>query len=278
MRSRCTPLLVCTFPVLALFASASIAHADQLITNGDFETGTFAGWTQTNQDNGSFLLLAPGTDTPAVAPDITTFNTAANPTGGQFFAVTASGDPGTHALLQDFLVPIGTNSLTLSFQMFVNDQSGVGPIIDPSGLDNRTGGGIDPPNDNQHARVDILRVGAADFSTNPADIVDSLYLGVDNPGGLTPNPYTDYSFDLTGILAPGSAYRIRFAETDNLGSINLGVDNVSLLTALVPPPPTVPEPGALALFAGAGISSLLLMRRRAVRSASRNASKGDAHA
>lgn len=249
-------LLTSGLPLLLASLSAVSAHADQLITNGGFESGTFAGWTQTNQDNGSFVLLTPGSDTPAVAPDISTFYTAPNPAGGQYFAVTASGDPGTHALLQNFVVPTGTKSLTLAFQMFVNDQSGVGPIIDPSGLDNRTGGSIDPPNDNQHARVDILRDGASDFSTSAGDVIDSLYLGVDNPGGLTPNPYTDYTFDLSGLLTAGSGYRIRFAEVDNLGSINLGVDNVSLVAT------PVPEPSVMALLASGGAAGLLLLRRR----------------
>jgi hypothetical protein len=249
------------FPALAgmLMTTSMLACmpvcAQQYISNGNFETGTFAGWTQTNQDNGSFLLLAPGSDTPAVAPDITTFFTAPNPAGGAFFAVSASGNPGTHALLQNFTVLPGAGHLSLSFQMFVNDQSGVGPIVDPSGLDNRTGGST-PTRDNEHARVDILTAGAADFSTDPVDVVDNLYLGVDNPGGITPNAYTDYTFDLTSVLTPGSAYRLRFATVDNLGSINLGVDNISLLAT------TTPEPDTTALFAGLLVTGSLLLRRR----------------
>lgn len=244
-------------------------HAQQqLIVNGGFETGTFAGFTQANHDNGSFVLLAPGSDTPAVAPDTSTFQTAANPGGGKFFAVTASGNPGTHALLQNFTVPFAVTGLDLSFQMFANDQSGSGPIADSSGLDNRTGGVTDPttgaPLDNQHARVDILTSGAGDFSTASGDIVDTLYgPNVDNPGGATPNPYLTYTFNLLGVLTPGQTYRLRFAEVDNLGSLNLGVDNISLLASASA---AVPEPGSLALIVGLGFSGSLWITRRRSRS------------
>ena len=245
--------------------AATNAHAQELLTNGNFETGTFVGWTQTNQDNGSFVLLAPGSDTPAVAPDTTQFQTAANAGGGSFFAVSASGNPGTHALLQNFTVPFAVTRLDLSFQMFVNDQSGVGPIVDASGLDNRTGGVTDPttgaPLDNQHARVDILTSGAGDFSTAAGDIVTTLYgPNVDNPGGATPNPYLTYNFNLLGVLTPGTTYRLRFAEVDNDGSLNLGVDNISLL-ATTP----VPEPSSLALLAGLSLSGSLWAARRRSR-------------
>lgn len=239
---------------LALCALPSLAHAQQLISNGGFETGTFSGWTQTNQDNGSFVLIAPGADTPGG----TTFATAPNAAGGSFFAVTASDNPGTHALLQNFVVPVNTVDLKLQFQMFVNDQSGAGAIVDPSGLDNRTGGS-NPTADNQFARVDILRAGASDFSTSAADIVDSLYLGVDNAGGTTPNPFLSYSFDLTSLLTPGSGYRLRFAEADNLSSINLGVDNVSLVAA--PRASAVPEGSSLLMMA-CGLSALSGMALR----------------
>lgn len=75
-------------------------------------------------------------------------------------------------------MPCSQYIVQLSFQMFVNDQSGVGPIVDSSSLYYLTGGVTDPLTgallDNQHARVDILQAGATDLSTAPADVVYNL--------------------------------------------------------------------------------------------------------
>lgn len=253
-RPACLPLAL----TLSLGLAAGRAQAaDQLITNGGFESGSFTGWLLANQTNpfdvnaaDHFYISTPGAPTPAV--DGFFFDTAANPTGGNFYAVTASDNPGAHALLQDFTVPTAATEMTLSFQMFVNDQSGIGPIIDPSGLDYTTAGAFDG---NQHARVDILRIGAPDLSTASADVIANFYLGVDNPGGALPNPYLNYSFDLSRLLVPGQSYRLRFAEVDNQSSLNQGIDNVSL-TAVTP------EPGAMALLGGVSVAGGLLLRRR----------------
>ncbi len=251
-----------------LMLPATVRADQQLIVNGNFEKGDFTGFRLTNQKNPSdtagadhFYVSTPGSDTPAV--NGMTFTTASNPAGGQHYAVTSSDLPGAHALLQNFIVPVNTTRLTLTFQMFVNDQLGFGPIIDPTGLDYTTGGTY---NDNQFATVDILKAGAGDLSTSSTDVVDNLYQGVDPSNfdsnfNLIPNPYTNYSFDLTGILTPGDSYVLRFAEVDNLGAINLGVDNIRLTAAVQ----STPEPGTVALVASLICtgSGLLLRRRRA---------------
>src|SRR5262249_5815562 len=167
-----------------LFGAVRPAGAAEILVNGNFETGTFAGWTVADDNSpfgvgGTFFISTPGAPTPA-----TGFATAPNPAGGAFYAVSDSDFPGAHALLQDFTVPAG-QSVFLSYQMFVNDQSGLGPIVDPTGLDPTTGGTF---NDNQHARVDILRGGASDFSTAAGDVIANLYLGVD-PDATVPNPF-----------------------------------------------------------------------------------------
>lgn len=249
--------LCCLLAASACCLATTSRAADQLIINGGFETGSFTGWTQVDQANpfdvnaaDHFYLSTPGGPTPAV--DGFYFDTAANPGGGSFYAVTASDNPGAHALLQTFTVPSATTELTLSFQMFVNDQSGVGAVIDPFGLDYTTGGTYDG---NQHARVDILRAGADALSTSSSDVIANLYLGVDSPGGTPPNPYLDYSFDLSSLLTPGQSYQLRFAEVDNLSSLNLGVDNVRLFAV-------TPEPGLLALLIGTSVVGGLCLRRR----------------
>jgi cysteine-rich repeat protein len=188
-----------------------------LLVNGGFESGTFDGWRTSNLGDGTFVIAAPGADTPTAG-----FPTATNPDGGTAYALSDPIGLGTRAIEQSFTIPGASNSIGLSFQMFVNDQSGVGPIVDPIGLD-ATG----PPN--QHARVDILDWGSPEFDTG-AGIVRNLYLGVDP--GPTPNPYTSYFFDVTADLVPGMTYDLRFAEVDNQWFLHMGADNVSVLASL----------------------------------------------
>lgn len=205
-------------------------RATQLILNGGFEAG-LANWQVFDQAGGSGTVFqsAPGANTP-----FSGHATAPNALGQTTYAVTDQTGPGTHVLLQPFVVPANSTSENLSFQMFVNDWDG-GPTVGP--LD-YTGGPV------EYGRVDVLKAGAVPFSTNPADIVDQLYLGADAPL-QSPDPYLAYNFNLTPALVPGQGYQLRFAETDNQGFFNLGVDNVSLTS--------VPEPSSLIL----GVLSLL---------------------
>ncbi len=224
-----------------LFASSPVG-AIELITNGDFETGTFAGWTVTDLPGGSgswFIDDADGLTPFAGLPTV-------GPAGGLFYAVTDQGGPGTHVLEQFFIVPAPAASVILSFDMFVND-SDSGPIVNPAGLDHNAGG-------NQHARVDILSPFAPPFDTG-AGVLANYYLGVDPQIG-NPNPYTSYSFDITGLVGGGGLFKIRFAEVDNQLFLNQGVDNVSIDFTRVPEPASI----GLALLAAVALTWL---RRRA---------------
>ena len=178
----------------------------------------------------------------------------AGPAAGTFYALSDQTGPGTHALTQSFGVPIGATSVILSFDMFVNDESGLGGVVDPAGLDHT----ISP---NQHARVDLLSPTASPFATGAADVLDNFYLGVG--AGTSPNPYTKYVFDITGLVTPGGIYQIRFAEVDNQFFFHQGVDNVSIEATAA----AVPEPGTLALLAAAllSVAGLRQTLRRAHR-------------
>ena len=231
------------FALLSLFFTHTAQAAIiELITNGDFETGDFTGWTSTDllPGTGQFLIDTPGTSTP-----ISGNATAPNPTGGNFYAVSDQVGPGTHAIEQTFVVPFDVITLTLTFDLFVNNQAGA-TIIDPMfGLDHT---GLP----NQHGRVDILSAGSTAFDTG-AGVLNNLFIGAD-PIANNPNPYVSYQFDLTGLLAPSGAFDLRFAETDNQLFFNLGVDNISLIAT------TVPEPNILFLF-GAGLILIVFTRR-----------------
>lgn len=218
------------------FALSGAPAQANLLVNGDFETGTFAGWTVVDQagGSGSWFISAPGSASP-----LSSFPTAANPSGGAFYAVSDQGGPGTHALLQSFTVAPGSQVM-LTFQAFINDQSGAGPL--GTGLDYT----VSPT---QHARIDILSAGALALDTG-AGVIANLLDGIDP--GAPPNPYRNYAIDITPWVGGGGTFQLRFAETDNQLFFQFGVDNVAINT---------PEPASLALL-GAGLLGLGFARRR----------------
>lgn len=231
-------------PLLALGASFQTASATELIQNGGFESG-LSGWTAaSNTDpNGAYDTDAPiggyvlG-DASGVAP-YSGLQTLPPPSGSSF-ALADSTASGNTALIQDFTVPLLTLSVSLSYSMYVYDWSGYGP----------QGSSLDAGS--QIARVDLLRAGAADFSTDPLDVVATFYASAESDPNVAFAPHT---FDLTGLALPGASYRLRFAVADSLFVLSQGIDDVSVQAAT-----PVPEPAS---FAALGLMAAPLFRRRA---------------
>ena len=180
----------------------------ELITNGGFESGT-TGWTLTDGGSGGWSVES---DT---LPPNGAYATP-GPQAGTYYIVSYQGGPGVHALEQSFTVPDGTVSVTVDFALFV--QTYTGDFVNSAGLDYTA-------YPNQHARVDLLVGGATALSTNIADIIQNFYLGID---GAPTQPWTVYTFDLTGDVNVGGTYDLRFAQVDNQGNFNLGVDAVTV--------------------------------------------------
>lgn len=196
--------------------TASPLFADQLIANGTFEAGTLAGWTTTNAGSGSWYD-AMGTTSPISG------RPTAGPASGTYYALTDQSGPGAHALAQTFTLT-GGNAL-LSFDMFVNNFDG--GTFCGNGLSYTSGV-------EECGRADILSAGATAFDTG-SGVVENLFQGSDTPIDIS-HPYTPYTFNLSGLV-PGT-YQLRFAEADNQGTFNMGVDNVSLTTLAATPEPS----------------------------------------
>jgi hypothetical protein len=181
-----------------MFALAFNANAVQLIINGGFELpppSGLTGWTVTSSagSGGSWFpdstTSTPLTGMPTVGPH-----------SGTGYAVTDQFGPGVNALSQGYTVPVGTTSLTLTFDMFVNDWA-------PA-----TG----------TASADVLILGAGG---NPVTGAGTTLTSVDTlvTSGV-PNPYIAYSFAVSGFV-PGNSYILDFRETDNITNMNVGLDD-----------------------------------------------------
>ncbi len=226
-------------------ASTAEAAPIQLITNGGFETGggSFTGWTVTNQAGGSGnWFIQTGTTSPTSGFPVPA------PPGPTHAAMTDQGGPGSHVLIQSFVVPVGVTSATFSFDRFIGNRAGT--FSSPSSLNFNT-------NPNQQARVDILTGSATPFSVAASDILLNIFQT--QPGDPATSGYTTQSTNLAAFLAAhsGETLQLRFAETDNQFFFNFGVDNVSLLATSA-----VPEPTTLAVFGLMGAAGFGYVRRR----------------
>jgi hypothetical protein len=226
-----------TISVALTLCIAAGSHAQELITNGGFESG-LAGWTTADSigSDGTFQIQS-GTASNANGLPV------AAPVEGTRAAMTDSGGPGSHALFQSFNVPLTAPQATLRFSLYIGNRATA--FSTPSTLDWTT------PTLNQQARVDIMTTGADPFSTNAADILQNVFQTT--VGSPLVTGYNEITIDITALLAAhaGETLRLRFAEADNVNIFNFGVDGVSLLV--------VPSPASLALL---GLGGLAVNARR----------------
>jgi hypothetical protein len=220
------------------FAAVPPAHAVPSILNGGFESG-FTSWTRADQlgSEGMFSLQS-GTSSPVNGDPVPA------PPGGTNAAMTDAAGPGAHVLFQEFVVTPG--SATLSFALFIGNRASLFATPAPASLDFSTTAL------NQQARVDILIGGTNPFSVAATDVLLNLFQT--NPGDPLVSGYNTRTVDVSALFAAhvGETLRLRFAETDNVFTFQLGVDNVSINPAET----AVPEPMSMLLFA-AGLAGLL---------------------
>jgi glucose/arabinose dehydrogenase len=232
MKSSARVAVLIVAAVLLGLAATSPACAIPVILNGGFEAG-LTSWTKADQlgSDGTFFsqsgTLSPVNNDPVPAP----------PQGTEAAMSDAEG-PGSHVLYQDFLAT--PDPATLSFGLFIGNRAG--QFATPASLDFST------PTLNQQARVDILKTSADPFSVSAADVLLNLYQT--KVGDPLLSGYNANTIDISALLAAhaGETLRLRFAETDNLLTFQLGVDNVRI--------DPIPEPGSALLF-GAALAMLV---------------------
>ena len=214
--------------------------AQNLIANGGFESG-FTGWTLFDQtgSEGTWSIQT-GTTSP-----VNGFTVPAPPDPTQAAMTDAQG-PGSHSLVQNFIVPSLPTGANLQFDLYINNHATA--FFSPASLDFSTAAL------NQQFRVDIMTAAADPFSVSMTDVLLNVYQT--QPGDPLVSGYNTINSDLTALFAahPGETLRLRLAAVDNVNFLNIGIDRVSI---------AVPEPGAVILFAsGLVIFAGRLIRRR----------------
>jgi len=228
-------------------AATSLAQAATIV-NGGFETG-FTSWVRVDQvgSDGTFFLqsglASPVNGDPVPAPP-----------AGTTAAMSDGAGPGAHVLYQDFVASPG--SQTLSFDLFVGNRAD--RFATPASLDFALTSQNGAQTLNQQVRVDLLRAGANPFSVAAADVLLSLYAS--QVGDSLVSGYRTFASDVGAVLGAhsGELLRLRFAETDNLAQLQLGVDNVAIGIS------AIPEPASTALLA-VGMAALFARRSRGAR-------------
>lgn len=231
------------------------AGAAELIQNGGFEAdGAFtyapASWL-VNEWGG---LGAVAADDALSGLSHASGYAISGPASGNYYGSIDAFTAGAFTLSQSFSLG-AVSSATLSFRMFVNDQSADGQPHVTADMDWEAAN--DAGTEMAYARIDVLKAGADPYATGD-DVVKSLYIGGETGRKIHPeyNSFADYSFDLSDVLAVGGNYTLRFALVSNVAQMQMGVDDVSLQVT------AVPEPGSLAMFfAGLGLMGAIARRR-----------------
>ena len=231
------------FTLLFVLTLAGLkANAQELVTNGGFETEDFTGWTLEEITPSGDWFVYTGTVSPLISAPILA------PPVGDFAAVTDQRRPDSNLLYQDIEIPAGATVRCSAIVYYVNQEVG-GVFIIGDGLT------LDGPN--QQYRVDIMDPDAPPFDTG-AGVLLNLFQTL--PGDPASLGYTNLNFDLSQFA--GSTVRIRAAVVVTEDVLNGSIDAVSCIaTTRIP---TLSEWGLLAMAGILGIVGFMVMRRRKV--------------
>ena len=163
----------------------------ELLVNGDFETGDFTGWVNVNSGYGTWIVNDGKFD-----PDGPEGPTA--PLSGLYSALTVQIGAGQHLLYQDFTVPMDVQSATLSWTDRIRNHAAY----------------FSSPN--QEYRVEIR-------DTNNV-VLETVFRTSQNDTNII--PATRRTRDVSRYR--GQTIRLAFYQQDNLGYLNVALDDVSV--------------------------------------------------
>jgi hypothetical protein len=210
------------FLAVALFAAPGGAGAATIV-NGDFESGTLAGWQVHRVTTAGDWFAYQGTDAPIgrkrkpVPAD-----PVQAPPQGAHAAISDQANPDTLILYQDVALEPGRRHQLSLFAYYDSYKPIAVPTpntlsVDDASLDGQK---------NQQYRIDVMRPDAPLESVDPADILRTVF--ATRPG----DPQTLAPTRLTAGLGDfaGQTVRLRIATAVHEEVFNAGVDDVSIST------------------------------------------------
>lgn len=214
------------FLVVALLATPSGAGAATVV-NGDFESGTLAGWHVHRVTTAGDWFAYQGTDAPIGRKrKPTPADPVQAPPQGTHAAISDQANPDTLILYQDIALQPGHRH-QLSLLAYYDSYKPIAvPTPNTLSVDEASLGG----QKNQQYRIDVMRPGAPLESVDPADILRTVF--ATRPG----DPQTLAPTRLTAGLGDfaGQTVRLRIANAVREEVFNAGVDTVSISTTAVP--------------------------------------------
>jgi hypothetical protein len=210
-------LLALAIAALAVFGAGSAAAAT--VVNGDFETGNLNGWQTYSQTGGGEWYVYNNTEEEPGSPWIFS---------GTWTAGSGEMSPDTVILYQDVaLEPLFSHQLTLRYRYFSE-----APLVTPSPntLDVEANEG---DLENQQDIIDVIKPGAPLTTTNPTDILTTIF--ATNAASPEEIPATTLSADLSPFA--GQTVRLRFVTLAHAAPNYAAVDDVKITSTALPPPP-----------------------------------------
>ena len=218
-------VLVCA-ALLGASASASAA----IVVNGDFETGNLEGWATTSLNHNEKWRTYSSSEAGGGGLPV--------PPSGRFAAETLVGEAsaGTTFLYQDVALPATPRTSSRSTSTTARPNRSPSPLPDTLFVSEATEGTVPA---NQQVRVDVLKPNAPIESLSPNDILATPYASKNgDPQELAPTLLTA---DLSAFA--GQTVRLRIAAAAQEGALAVGVDDVSIASdPIVPPPVVTPTP------------------------------------
>lgn len=204
-----------TLSLIIVAGLATLASGQELLVNGDFETGDLTGWTPFNQLGAGDLFVTSEPAGSTALPFSFGFNIAPGPTGGVFYAVVDQNGRGAYSISQDFTVSPAATGVVLSFDFYNGDTTGFAPLNSGvlNGNDFSLGG-------TQWARIDLL---------NSAGAVIATF--ADTPAAFA---YANFTVDITALVAGGGTFTLRYGHADNVGFFLSALDSVSVMQTTGP--------------------------------------------
>lgn len=213
-------LAIVIFGALALSALQVTSAGAAQVVNGSFTDGLNGWQVQTEPGSGGDWVSYSANPLPISG------HIGPVPLDGNAAVADETGETSTILYQEVALEPGFTHTLSLDYWVINEGGGWIAP--DPNTFSYGT------PN-NQQARIDIIKSSAAADTTDPADILRTIYAPTSGDSLIL--DWSHSSVDLSPLA--GQSVRIRFVDVNNAGYLQLGVDNVAITSV----PQAAPDPG-----------------------------------